>query len=209
MIEALLTFFSKIAGGFVTRMLGRFLDRFKRPKVIRKRAPENLFEQLCPGTTLERMREVLGAPHREHDGQYSYSFNDSLVQVRSLDRNTITALAVALPKIDKRAHFRIHPMEFVLGKLRLSDVLDSDSEIKKDNSTKHWGFWVQQYYGFPGLYRHYTFGVLEAPCLECPSFEWDYANDVLQSDPKDVVINWASVSGSSEEGEYFDYWAFV
>jgi hypothetical protein len=56
-------------------------------------------------------------------------------------------------------------MEFVLGKLRLSDVLDSDSEIKKDNSTKHWGFWVQQYYGFPGLYRHYTFGVLEAPCL--------------------------------------------
>jgi hypothetical protein len=45
--------------------------------------------------------------------------------------------------------------------------------------------------------------------LECPSFEWDYANDVLQSDPNDVVINWASVSGSSEEGEYFDYWAFV
>lgn len=65
MIEAFLTFFSKIAGGFVTRMLGRFIDRFKRPRITRSRAPDNLFEQLCPGTTLERMREVLGAPHRE------------------------------------------------------------------------------------------------------------------------------------------------
>ncbi len=209
MIEAVLTFLSKIAGGFVTRILGRLIDRFKRPTIIRKRAPENVFEQLCPGTTLERMREVLGAPHREHNGQYSYSFSDALVQVRSLDRNTISVLAVALPKIDKRSHFKIHPTQFVLGKLRLSDVLEGDSEIQKDNSSKHWGFWVRKYYGFPGLYRHYTFGVLDAPCLECPPFEWDYSNGVLKSAPKEVVVNWASVSGSSEEGEYFDFWAFV
>lgn len=145
----------------------------------------------------------------ERDGQYSYSFSDALVQVRSLDRNTITALAVALPKIDKRSHFQIYPMKFVLGKLRLGDILDSDSEIQKDNSSKHWGFWIQNYYGFPGLYRYYTFGVLEAPCLDCPPFEWDHTNNVLKSGPKDVVVNWASVSGSPEEGEHFDFWAFI
>lgn len=210
MIEAALTFLSKIAGGFVTRWVTKLIDRFKRPKVTLRRAPENMFDQLCPGTSLERMREILGAPHRESDGQYSYSFRDALVQIRSKDQKSITSVAVAIPRIDKKSQFAIPPTALVLGKVRLNQVLpDSESGLKKDSSTKHWGIWVRNYYGFPGLYRYYTFGVLEAPCLECPSFEWDHATDTLKSKPEDVIINWASVSSSSEEGEWFDFWAFV
>ncbi|MDD2915791.1 MAG: hypothetical protein PHP70_10800 [Gallionella sp.] len=205
MIESILNLVSNL----ITPIVVWFIGRFKRPTVTRTRAPENIFEQLCPGTSLERMKEILGVPHRESKGQYSYSFSDALVQVRSNDSSSITTLAVALPKIKKRSHFAIHPMHFVLGKARLNEVLDTDSAIKKDNSSKHWTFWVRNYYGFPGLYRYYTFGVLEAPCLECPPFEWDHDKGNLKSDPKDITINWASVSGSSEDGEYFDFWAFV
>lgn len=210
MIEAVLTFLSKIAGGFASRWITKLLDCFKRPKVAFKRAPENIFDQLCPGTSLERMREILGAPHRESDGQYSYSFRDAFVQIRSKDQKSVTSAALALPRIDKKTQFQIPPLPHVLGKTSLANVLsDSDSTIEKDNSTKHWGISVQNYYGFSGLYRYYTFGVLEAPCLECPCFEWDHTTDSLKSDPSTVIINWASVSGSSDEGAWFDFWAFI
>jgi hypothetical protein len=210
MLEAAITFLSKVAGGFTTRLIGGFIERFKRPKVAKKRAPENLFEQLCPGVSLDRMKELLGAPHREIDGrQFSYSFSDALVQVRSADRKSIRSVAVALPTIHKKASFPIYPTSFVLGRLRLNEVLAEGAEIKKNSSTKHWGFWIQNYYGFTGLYRYYTFGVLEAPCLSCPNFEWDHDKDTLKSDPKNIVINWASVSGNKDEGEELDFWAFV
>jgi len=209
MLEAALSFISKVAGGFVARFIGALVERFKRPKVALKRAPENLFEQLTPGTSIERVKEILGAPHREIEGEYSYAFRDALVQIRSADQRSVQSIAVVLPKIDKRTLFPVYPLGFVLGKQSLQDVLTPESKINRDNSTKHWCFWVQEYYGFSGLYRYFTYGVIEAPGISPPQFEWDHENDKLQSDPKSVLVNWVCVSGTESVGEEFNFWAFV
>lgn len=209
MVEAVFTFLSKVAGGFAGRLIGALIDRFKRPKVALKRAPENLFEQLTPGTSIERMKELLGAPHRESEGEYSYSFRDALVQIRSTDLKSVLSIAVVLPRIDKKSVFTVYPMGFVLGKQSLHDVLTPESNIIKDSSTKHWCFWVREYYGFSGLYRHFTYGVIEAPGIVPPPFDWDHTNNRLESDPKTVLVNWVCVSGTQAEGEEFNFWAFI
>jgi hypothetical protein len=59
------------------------------------------------------------------------------------------------------------------------------------------------------MYRHYLFGVIDAPCVLRPEFEWDHVNDRLKSDPKTVRLNWIAVSGSAAAAESFNFWAFV
>lgn len=209
MLEVALSFISKVAGGFAARLIDALVERNKRPKVRLKRAPENLFEQLTPGTSIERMKELLGAPHREFEGEFSYAFRDALVQIRSADHRSVLSLAVVLPKVDKKTLFPVYPLGFVLGKQSLHDVLTSDSIVNRDNSSKHWCFWVREYYGFSGLYRYFTYGVIEAPGITPPNFEWDHENNKLQSDPKTVPINWVCVSGTESVVEEFNFWAFI
>lgn len=209
MFEAILSFVSKVAGGFVARMIGGLVERLKRLKIALKRAPKNIFEQIAPGTSIERMKELLGAPHRESEGEYSYTFRDALVQIRSEDRRSVLSIAVALPTINKKSFFPVYPMGFVLGKQSLHDVLTPESTIIKDNSSKHWCFWVREFYGFSGMYRYFTYGIIDAPCIFPPPFEWDYTTNQLKSDPRTVLVNWVCVSKTEDVGEEFNFWAFL
>lgn len=187
------------------------LGRFKRPRIALTRAPANLFQHIVPGTSLARTRAVLGTPHRETDNILSFQFEDALVQVGSTDEQSVAWIGVVLPTVTRRVRFPIGFGSLVLGKSTLADVLalDPDARIQKDNSTKHWCFWIETYFGFSGLYRHYVFGVMEAPCAVPPPFEWDHQNDRLGSDPKNVRLNWVAVCGSEGQGTFFDYWSFV
>jgi len=60
-----------------------------------------------------------------------------------------------------------------------------------------------------GLYRHYLFGVMDAPGVEAPKFEWDYANNRLASDPKSVRLNWMAISSKEGAADSFNFWAFT
>jgi hypothetical protein len=210
MVESLLSFLSKLGSSFAGRLIDSALERFKRPQIQLKRAPENIFQYIAPGTSLARTREVLGVPHREDGNVYSFAFRDAHVQIGSSDSQSVEWIAVVLPQLKRGSHFPLGFGPLVLGKSTLGDVLalDSEAQVKRDFSTKHWCFWTECYFGFSGLYRHYLFGVIEAPCALPPEFEWDHANDRLKSDPKTVRFNWAAVS-TSPGAEFFDFWAFV
>jgi hypothetical protein len=116
-----------------------------------------------------------------------------------------------LPELAPRAQFPLGFASFVLGKSTLADVLalDSEAQFKKDSSTKHWCFWTECFFGFTGLYRNYLFGVIGAPSVIPPKFDWDHRNDRLISDPKTVRFNWMAVSRSQGGAESFNFWAFV
>lgn len=214
MLESLGAVAWKLATSFSGKLVDWLIARFKRPSISLKRAPENLFHHIVPGTSLVRAREVLGIPHRV-DGQWqSFAFSDAHVQISSKDGQSVDWIAVLLPKLDRRAHFPIGigaMKPLVLGKSTLGDVLalDPDAKIKRENSTKHWCFWMECYFGFSGLYRHYLFGVMEAPCSLPPEFVWDHENDSLKSDPKTVRLNWVAVSSEPESAAAFNFWAFV
>jgi hypothetical protein len=214
MLEPLGGFVSKLATSLGGRAIDWAIERFKRPTIRLKRAPENVFEHIVPGTSLVRAQEVLGTPHRVERQWHSFSFSDAHVQIGSDDGASAQWIAVLLPKLNRRAQFPI-PVgamgSLALGKSTLADVLAlaPDAKFRKDSSTKHWCFWIESYFGFSGLYRHYLFGVMEAPCAMPPEFEWDHANDRLASDPKTVRFNWAAISNSSGAAESFNFWSFV
>lgn len=76
--------------------------RFKRPRIQLKRAPENLFHHLAPGTSLARVREVLGTPHRVDGECHSFAFSDAHVQIGSKDGQSVESIAVVLPELAPR-----------------------------------------------------------------------------------------------------------
>lgn len=214
MLESLWAVFTKLATSFGGRLFDSIIDRFKRPRISLKHAPENLFDHLPPGTSLARAREVLGTPHRVEGEWHSFAFCDAHVQIGSKDGDSIEWIAIVLPQIKRRARFPISVGAMgtiLLGKSTLGDVLalDPDAKIKRDNSSKHWCFWSECFFGFSGLYRHYLFGVMEAPCALPPEFEWDHENDCLKSEPRTVRLNWVAVSATSGTAETFNFWAFV
>jgi hypothetical protein len=213
MLESLLAFLSKLGSSLSGRLIDWAIERFKRPRIQLKRAPENLFHHLAPGTSLARVREVLGTAQRVEGEWHSFAFSDAHVQIGSRDGQSVESIAVVLPEPAARAQFPLVILPIVLGKSTLGDVLalipEAEIEIKKDSSTKHWCFWTECYFGFSGLYRHYLFGVIEAPSVLSPEFEWDHANNRLASDPKTVRLNWMAVSSSQGAAESFNFWAFV
>jgi len=214
MFEILGTLASKIAASLSGRGIDWVLQRLRRPTIHLRRAPGNFFEHVLPGTSLATTREVLGTPHRVHGVWHSFEFSDVLVQIGSADGQSVDWIAAVLPKLDRRARFplAVGTMgSIVLGKSTLADALalDPEARVERESSSKHWCFWTESFFGFSGMYLHYLFGVIEAPCTSTPGFDWDNESNCLKSDPKTVRLNWIAVSGSQHAATAFNFWAFV
>lgn len=214
MLESIGALASKAISAVFGRLFDWALGVLQRPSIRLQRAPQNLFDRIAPGTSMARAIELLGKAHHVHSHWHSFRFSDALVQISSEDARSVDWIGVVLPAVGWRRRFSVSLAgmgSLVLGKATLADALKLDPEaaIKKDYSTKHWCIWIESYYGFSGMYRHYLFGVMEAPGVWTPAFEWDHANDRLKSDPGDVQLNWIAVARSSGAAQAFNFWAFV
>jgi hypothetical protein len=169
--------------------------------------PSNVFEFLGPGITLERMRSLLNAPHRSFNGQYSYTFSNALLQIISSNDKYIDSVAVAIRGIGEGFQFDVYPYGDVLGTLKVDQLLAEDFSIEHQSSMKHEELILRGYYGMPGLYRHFTYGALKAPFIWESEFAWDTTENILITDPSQVLLNWAAVSSQNEE-IWFDFWSF-
>lgn len=185
--------------------------KVRRPRISRRLAPLDIFEQFGPGTSIERMKELLGAPYREQANRYGYKFSDALVQIESENGMSISALGVALTRKGWRDTFEVypHPMKLILGRTTLGDVLEEGMKVNYESSSKEDLLFVQIGYGFPSLYRNFTFGVIHAPFLQGADFVWDHNNSRLLTDPKNIRLNWVAVSFPSDQATLFDYWLFM
>jgi len=183
--------------------------KFKRPSIELKKAPANFFFHIKPGVTVERMREILGAPHKNIGEDYLYSFRDLRVQISIDNENSIRSISAALTNISRLSRFSIPPLSYILGKTTFLDVLEDESPIHSDLSSKFYHYWTEAYYGSWGGYFYYSFGVLEAPGIASPPGKFWSPNTQTRSEiPKDKRINWVSIS-ISEGIPAFNYLSFM
>lgn len=206
MIETLISI-----GGKAISAISWLRETFKRPRIAGRPAPLDIFEQCGPGTSIERMKQVLGAPNKTNGKHFGYKFTDAFVQIESEDGISISALGVALPRKKWRANFSVypHPANLILGKATLGDVLDEEAEIKHGYSSKEYILFLKTGYGFPGLYKEFTFGVIHAPFVSGADYKWDHEQGRLLTEPKSIPLNWAAVSLSPKEAVLFNYWLFL
>jgi len=182
-----------------------------------KTVPSDMLRYVQPGTSVANMREMLGAPLAETEQTYRYKFDNLYLEVESEDGTTIDSMTLVLPSVDESDDFPIPPLESqpepdsVLGALRLGEVAEPEDDIKETTSSKHGIVWVEKYYGNPGHYRNYLFGVFDGP-----SAPYDMAvdredGDTILGDPDDLVVNLLTITGMGTdppEKAHFDFYTF-
>lgn len=181
----------------------------KRPRIDEPRAPVNLFEHVQPHTPLSHVQDLFGAPHRNDKQWITYSFKDVFVQITTKDAATIASVDVLLKKPRQFTTFRIYPLQYILGKITLADVLEKDVKIKKENSSKFFCVYLDRYFGSPGKYFYYTFGTYSGPGVHTPKFDWDHQKDGLLTDPRRISVNWTGISVTDEKRYTPNFYHFI
>lgn len=182
-----------------TKLFSFAYRKFSRPSIELKKAPSNIFEHIKPRVPLERVREVLGIPHRRFGNEYLYDFSDLRIQIITNANEQVSSISAALTRITWRSKFIIPSLDIALGKVTFSNVLEDKNPIRFDSSSKHYHYWTEAYYGFPGSYCHYALGALEAPGIEPPPVKnWAPDFEDRSNIPKNIKINWICISDSAE-----------
>src|SRR5437763_1699665 len=157
MTEPLWLWVAKAVSSPLLKLAGYVANSLRRPSLSYRRAPANLFQHVKPGVSVQRMRELLGSPHKERTGEYCYTFADACVQVNASDDATIDAVSVAISDVGWRNQFPIWPMTtLTLGKTSFKEVVEENDGIHAESSSKFFHFYVVRFYGFPGLYWNYA-----------------------------------------------------
>jgi hypothetical protein len=190
MSDPLLFSVAKAIASPAMKLAGYAFDKLRRPLLSAKRAPKNLFEYVKPGTSLARVREVLGPPHGESDGQFRYVFAEACVQIDSADKIAVDSVSAGLTSVARRNRFHVWPIaDLVLGKTTFASVLDPDDKVEFDYSSKFYHFYVLKYFGFPGFYWNYALGYLECPGISPDGHHWSPASQPREEIPKEMTIN--------------------
>lgn len=209
MLESLIPTLSKSALTLFSKLVFWAIKPFERPSIKLKKAPSNLFSYIKPGITFDRLKEILGAPHKAYADQYLYSFKDICLQVEVQEDQLIKSVSVALTQVSRFSRFKIPPLDFILGKSNFFDVLGAESQIESDSSSKFYHYWTDAYYGSWGGGFYYTFGVLEAPNIASPeNNKWSPNLQSRAEIPRNLKINWVSIS-VSEGLPPFSYLGFM
>lgn len=178
-------------------------SRFQRPsvRIERRKTPVNIFTGIELGAPAEWVREQLGPPTRVGDKWWGYRFTDSLLSIDFYENDSVKSISVALT--DKNAQFEFPTWHFdcrPLGLMTLKDLLSADHlSMEFIDSLRHRELLIKGREGPKGAWHYIGFGALSpdipGPLLES-MFEWDRVNNVLLSNPDDVLINWATLSST-------------
>lgn len=108
---------------------------FFPPKVGYQLTPSNFLEVVRPFSNYGKVVGLLGEPHHVWKAQASYRFKDSLLQIERDDDNVITAVTLATLKRRWPHRFRVHPLEFVLGRDTFRDVFPEKEIVLSHNGS--------------------------------------------------------------------------
>ncbi len=209
MTDPLFLAVARTALSSATKLVGFAYEWFRRPTVSYKRAPKNLFTHIKPGTSVARVKELLGPPHQETDGQYRYAFSEACVQVDSTDKTTVDSVSVGLRGITRRNRFHVWPINnLLLGKTTFASIIDASDKVIFDYSSKFYHFYVFKYYGFSGHYWNYALGYLECPGVSPDGYHWSPDTQSRHEIPRKLIFNWACVT-RLEEPPLFNHYGFL
>jgi uncharacterized protein YecT (DUF1311 family) len=176
------------------------------------KTPRNLLEHIVPGVPKGRVEDILGIPSLISGNQWYYRYKETQIQI-SFDDNDAANDVMAALLHDKVCSSSLanSVTDIPLGNLTLADVLaiDDQSGIEFRESMRTQEVYVCLRIGPPGAWTTFCFGALSvfsrAGLLQDIEFEWDREAQCLRTDPKDILINWMALPGSSFDVPYFDW----
>lgn len=183
------------------------LKRWFPPKIGFALIPSNILEVIHPYTNQGKVVELLGAPHHKDRNQVTYRFSNAFLQILYDETGAVDTVTVAALRTRWPNRTNIHPLSFKLNKNTMADVSEARPMVlKRDGSSKFNVYWRSEYFGFPGSYNYFSFGVIEAatwPGLTMPpSVEYSWDDSILQR-PEKVRFNIVAVS--RDEPEFFPF----
>ncbi len=202
MLEALTGILGKVISAAFGPAFSYAKKRWLRPSIETEKAPQNVFEHLQPGASKDRVREVLGSPHRTAGETWGYRFRDAMIQIEFWDSGSAKSVALALTIHSPKAGFKVPMIERPLGQLTLEDAMSESGEIEYRSTLRTEELLWKARIGATGAWLNYTFGALcplAAGYLADVSFRWHREANRLITRPADVKINWMAVSDSIDE----------
>jgi len=201
----------ELIGGLIGKIIGWILPaswkyagkRWRRPAIESLRTPANLFQHLAPGVSKDRVKEVLGSPHRTYSTTWAYRFIDAMVQIEFWENGGAKSIVLGITIHTPKGGFAVPMLAKPIGSMTLADAMEEDEgqlEYRSSLRTEEL-VWVARI-GPPGAWLYYTFGALSplAPgYLRESIFAWDRDEEKLKSNPSDVLLNWVGVSASGDE----------
>lgn len=92
--------------------------------------------------------------------------------------------------------------------MTLKDIIANGEELNQETSSKHGKIWIECYFGYPGLYQYYTFGIFGGP-VGAFNNKFPNGNELENETTLNLKANYISISTKSGEGAHFDFWAMV
>jgi hypothetical protein len=227
--EPLLCFESQLnlnidLGGVLASLLIALLQRnsyfYTEPKQVlleHKAVPSDLLAYIYPGTSIANLRDMLGPPFAETERSLKYKFKNLLLEVDTRDGVTIDTLTLVLPSVEEADEFPIPPLtstqgaEYVLGTLRLGEVMTHQDDLLEDTSSKHGAISVAKYFGNPGYYCNFLFGVFDGPGARYDGPLGPDDGSTLFGRPDDLIVNVLTIShmdADVPEMAVFDFYSF-
>ena len=179
----------------------------------RRKTPINIFDHIEPGVPKQRVLDLLETPTYIHGDRWYYRYEETQLEISfNEEGNAVDAVIMAL------CHGYIyqgtlpgHVVDVPFGKLTLADLLKQDDQVQVEfrSSMRTQEIFVQGRVGPPGAWTDYCYGALAvfsgAGNLQETNFEWDHETEKLVTNPKDVLINWMALPGSSLDAPYLSW----
>jgi hypothetical protein len=197
----------KSLGAPLWKGLGYMLAKWKRPVVKYSKAPKNLLEHVRPNISVERVKEILGAPHNADKEQLRYLFSDCCVQVDFDEQQSVHSVSLGLSRVSLRTRFEVWPIDkLVLGKTTFASMIENEI-VELNKSSKFYHFYVVKNFGNHGHYKNYAIGVLACAGVGGVKEHWSPEQQPISEIPPKMVVNWVCVT-NLEAPPGFNYFGF-
>ncbi|MBN3002552.1 hypothetical protein JW897_02255 [Chromobacterium alkanivorans] len=202
--------------------------KVSQPSIPYSTAPKNILHCMLPRTPKRQIEQRFGVPSNEDaypDGRtiVGYVFSNALIQIEYDNQNTVDS--VLLVNLHRAAYlkwplnrfrgFQIPYLSFIVGRSTLGDVFGPEKLIlSKDYSSKFFILWRKEYYGNPGRYNTYQFGLFSADTYpgsdfeipDCESLEGGTQGLACIANPNKHLFNAVRITKEDFDSvEYFGY----
>lgn len=197
-----ITFFAILVGSTITELIRRYLPT---SSVINS-VPQDILIQIELSSSKEKVKEILGSPHRVISNMWLYRFREALVQVDFYENNAVKAVALALTINSPKRGFTVPMFDKPLGSISFGDFGRELAELRYRSTLRTSELLLETRVGPPGAWMNFTFGALAplSPGMLADVNISTTTERVILSEAAKVRINWVGISESLEE-QWFEW----
>ncbi len=123
--------------------------------------PKNILTKLYPGVSIKYAKLLLGEANIVTEASvHIWHFDNASIHIASDDNQSIDAISLVKASMEQPDEFTVYPFNYLLGTLKRDDLKDYGcSPVKEDHSFKDYGVYTKCFFGNPGNYWKFEFGI--------------------------------------------------